>query len=177
MALTAGQRRRVAWLIDGHLADDYDEATFETRWEREFAALSSPEELFLYASESHPDQDPDEWRRVLDHRLCDQGTALLVFWRNAPVYFYGNEPAGGWGVNRGRYELVREIAERCRTGGYPSAVVRFDPAAFKGASFLAGHSPPALERVPAHMRVPSPGEPVPPLSGPDFDWGEGFGGP
>jgi hypothetical protein len=42
------------------LADDYDEATFKARWERAFAALSSPEELFLYASGSHPNQTPAE---------------------------------------------------------------------------------------------------------------------
>jgi len=65
VALTAHQRKRVAWLIDGHLADDYDEATFDARWAREFAALSSPEEMYLFASESHPDQSPLEWRRVL----------------------------------------------------------------------------------------------------------------
>ena len=175
MALTGQQRKRVAWLIDGHLADDYDEATFEARWEREFAALSSPEELFLYASESHPAQSPAEWRRMLDSPLCDEGTALVVFWRNSPVYYYGDEPAGGWSDDRERYELVREIAERGRAGGYPSAVVRFDPAAFKGFSFLDGYAPEELARVPAHMRVPSPGEPVPPLAAPDFEWGEGFG--
>jgi hypothetical protein len=136
VALTAQQRKRIVWLVDGHLADDYDEATFQGRWEREFAALSSPEELFLFASESPADQEPAEWRRVLDSPLCDRGTALLVFWRNSPVYYYGDEPAGGWGRDRARYELVREIAERCLAGGCSSAVVRFDPAAFKRINFL-----------------------------------------
>jgi hypothetical protein len=158
----------MAWLIDGHLADGYDEATFESRWEREFAALSSPEELFLLASGSHPAQSPAEWQRLLDHPLCDQGTALLVFWRNSPVYYYGDEPAGGW--DRERFELVRTIAGRCATGGYPTAVVRFDPAAFKGHSFLSGYTATELARVPAHMRVACPGELVPPLTAPDFEW-------
>ena len=40
VALRPQQRKRVAWLIDGHLADDYDEDTYEARWEREFAALA-----------------------------------------------------------------------------------------------------------------------------------------
>jgi hypothetical protein len=172
MALSPEQRKRVAWLKDGHL-DDEDEDTFDARWERQFAAISSPEELFLHASECHPAQSVAEWRRLLDHPLCDQGTALLIFWRNSPVYEYGDEPAGGW--DRERYELVREIAGRCAAGAYPSAVVQFDPAAFKRTNFLAGHTPAELERVPAHMRVPSPGEPVAPLAAPDFEWGEGFG--
>ena len=82
MALSAQQRRRVAWLIDGHLADDYDEATHESRWEKHFAAIASPEELYLFASASHPNQSPKEWRRILDNPLCDAGTALLIFGRN-----------------------------------------------------------------------------------------------
>jgi hypothetical protein len=176
VAVAPDRRKRVAWLIDGHLADDFDEATFKARWEREFAAISSPEELFLYASESHPAQEPAEWRRLLDSPHCDQGTALVIFWRNSPVYYYGDEPAGGWSHDRERYELVREIAERCRTGGYPSAVVRFDPAAFQGFSFLDGHAPQDLERVPVHMRLPSSGDLVMPLAAPDFEWGAGLGG-
>jgi hypothetical protein len=171
MALSSEQRKRVAWLKDGHL-DDEDEVTFDARWDRQFAAISSPEELFLHASECHPAQSAAEWRRLLDHPLCDRGTALLIFWRNSPVYEYGDEPAGGWDLER--YELVREIAERCAAGVYPFAVVRFDPAAFKGFSFLAGHTPAELDRVPAHMLLPNPGESVAPLAAPDFEWGEGF---
>ena len=172
MTLSILQRRRVAWLIDGHLADDYDEASHEARWETHFAAISSPGEMFLYASESHPGQSPREWRRVLDNPLCDMGSALLIFWRNAPVYCYGDEPAGGW--DQEWFDLVREIERRYSAGEYPSAIVRFDPASFKGINFLAGHPATDLERVPEHMRRPSPGEPVPPLTKEDFDWGEGF---
>ncbi|WP_439623415.1 hypothetical protein [Gemmata sp.] len=172
MAPSAQQRRRVAWLLDGHLADDYDEATHDARWERQFAAVASPEELFLYAAGSHPNQSPREWRRLLDHPLCDAGTAILIFWRNSPVHYYGDEPAGGW--DRERYALVREIERRYSAGGYPSAVVRFDPASFKGRSLLAGHRAEELERVPEVMRRPSPGAPVPPLASEDFEWGDEF---
>ncbi len=175
MALTARQRKRVAWLIDGHLADDYDEATFQDRWAREFAALSSPEEMFLLASGSHPDQGPEEWRRVLDSPLCDMGTALLIFWLNDPAYHYEfASPEDVPSINRGSYDLVREIERKYRAGAYPSGVVRFDPTAFDGFSFLDGQALEAVERVPAEMRRPSPGEPVPPLAGEDFDWGDAF---
>lgn len=173
MPLSQQQRHRVAWLIDGHL-DDEDESTFDDRWERQFAAISSPEELFLFASESHPAQTPREWRRVLDHPLCDQGAALLIFWRNSPVYMYGEAPAGGWEWCQENYDLVREIAERYVAGGYPFAMVRFDPAAFKNFSFLDGHKPELLARVPADMLRPSPGQPVLPLQPDDFEWGDGY---
>jgi hypothetical protein len=175
VALTTQQRKRVAWLIDGHLADDYDEATFEHRWEQEFAILSSPQEMFLFASESHPAQGREEWRRVLDSPLCDMGTALLIFWRNDPVNHYEfASPDAVPSINRGSYDLVREIERKYRAGAYPSAVVRFDPTAFHGYSFLDGQAAEAVERVPAEMRPPSRGEFVPRLAGDDFEWGAGF---
>lgn len=67
-----------------------------------------------------------------------------------------------------------EIEERYAAGGYPSAVVRFDPASFNGRGFLAGHRAAELERVPEVMRRPSPAEPVPPLAEDDFEWGDAF---
>jgi hypothetical protein len=177
VALSAEQRKRVAWLIDGHLADDadLDSPEFWARWEREFAALSSPEELYLLASESHPNQSPEEWRRVLDSPHCDMGTALLVFWRNDPVYHYGYAGRDEVpDINRPSYDLVREIERRYLAGEYPHAVVRFDPAAFKGFSFLDGQPAEAVERVPAALRRASRGVPVPQLAAEDFEWGTGF---
>ena len=93
MTLTAEQRRRVAWILEGYLSDD-DPDTFEERAERQLALLTTPQEWFLWASESPADLQPAEWRRVLDSPLCDQGTALLVYWRNSPPSFYRDEPAG-----------------------------------------------------------------------------------
>jgi hypothetical protein len=174
MSLTPHQRRRVAWLKDGHLDnDDFDSPEFQARWHLHFAAISSPQELYLFASEEHPATQPYEWRRVLDHPLCDAGTALLVLWRNSPVHHFGDEPPGGW--ERDRYDLVREIATKYTAGEYPSAVVRFDPAAFKNTNFLARHTPDELARLPGILLKPSPGEPVRPLGDEDFDWSdEGF---
>lgn len=174
MAISPEQRKRVAWLKDGYYDDD-DEETYDARWQRQFELIGSPEEMFLHASECHPAQGVPEWRRLLDHPLCDQGTALLIFWRCSPVHFYGDEPAGGWGWDRDCYDFVREIAARCEAKAFPSAVVRFDPGKFKNFSFLDPYSPEQLARVPAHMQTPTPGESVPPLEAEDFKWGEGFG--
>jgi hypothetical protein len=162
MALTDEQRQRVAWLLEGYLDDD--EATFERRWAEQFAVLSSPEELFLFAAHSNASQSPAEWRRVLDSPLCDMGTALLVFWRNSPVWHYEFDRREDVPeFSRESYDLVREIEARYRAGGYPSRVVRFDPADYRGRSFLDGYEAGEVERVPEEMRRPSPGEAVVPL--------------
>ena len=111
---------------------------------------------------------PAEWLALLDHPLCDQGTALLIFWRNSPEYFYGDEPVGGW--EREPYDLVRQIERRYSAGGYPFAVVKFDPDAFKGFGFLTKCS--RLDKVPAAMCRPSAGEPAAELAKADFEWSD-----
>ena len=168
MALLPFQRRRIAWLIDSHLEEDFESPEYLARWNRHFSALSTPEELFLFASESHPAMQPAEWLALLDHPLCDQGTALLIFWRNSPEYFYGDEPVGGW--EREPYDLVRQIERRYSAGGYPFAVVKFDPDAFKGFGFLTKCS--RLDKVPAAMCRPSAGEPAAELAKADFEWSD-----
>ncbi len=172
MTLTAELRRRVAWILKGHLEDDNPD-TFEARARQQLARLSTPQEWYLWASESHPAQSVAEWRSVLDSPLCDQGTALLVYWRNSPVFFHGDEPAGGWDQYREEIALLREVERRTAAGDWPSAVVRFDPAAFQGFSFLSGEPSEVLARVPEIMLRPSPGVPVPPLAATDFDWSNG----
>ena len=173
MALTPYQRRRIAWLKDGHFDDDsdFEDSAFQARWQQHFAAMATPEEMFLHVSEMHPACQPHEWQAILDHPLCDRGIAVLIYWRNSPAYYYGEEPAGGFDADG--YSLIKQIEQRCSTGGFPSEVVKFDPRSFKGFSFLDNVSPETLARIPMPMRSPSPGEPVPPLADVDFDWADG----
>lgn len=179
MALTEKQRKRIAYMKDGYLVDK-DEVIFQTRFDRAFAAMSSPEEFFLFASESHPNQEPDEWRKILNHTLCDQGTALLVYWRCSPITCYKarydffvessiNEDY--WNFIKPGFEFLKEIEKQYGGSGYPSRIVRFDPNHFKGRSFFRAHSVEDLSRVPILMREPSEGESVAPLQKQDFDWG------
>src|SRR5262245_12922454 len=107
MALSDEQRRRVEWLLDGHLTEgeeDLEDAEFEAKWEGLYAALESAEELFLFAYHSSGDMTPAEWRRVIDNPLCDRGTALLVFWQNSPGYLYQYASAAEVPYDDGRYD-------------------------------------------------------------------------
>jgi hypothetical protein len=162
MSLTPEQRERVSWLLEGYLDEDYDESTHEERWTAEFAALTTPQELFLFASHSSASSSPAEWRQILDHPLCDEGTARLIYWRLSPVWcheFAVRDEVPEFA--RAGYDLVREIEDR--TGSFPHSAVRFDPSHFRGRSFLDGHSSGELARIPAEMMHATPGEPVEPL--------------
>ena len=163
MALTAEQRQRLEWLLEGHLDDDADDETIEQKWAEQFAALSSAEELFLFAYHSTGDLSAEEWQRVIDNTLCDQGTALLVFWRNSPGRLYqfaSREEVHD--SSRDRYDLLKEIESRYLGGGFPSRAIRFDPADFRGHNLLTfAAQEGGLQRVPPQLRQASPGESVP----------------
>src|SRR5262245_3383211 len=148
MALTANQRKRVAYMIDGYLTDR-DEKVFQLRFDRAFAAMATPEEFFLYASHSHPSQSEEEWREILNHRLCDHGTALLVYWRCSPVYHYECEDCENVKYNKRKEPrgltnswcyLIKEIEYRYQRSDFRWNQVRFDPSKFHGFSFLRGNS-------------------------------------
>jgi hypothetical protein len=163
MALTDQQRKRVEWLLEGHLTDEgLEDAEFTAEWERRFAALESSEELFLFAHHASGDLTAAEWRRVIDHPLCDRGTALLVFWRNSPAYLYQYASAADVPYDDGRYELVKDIERLYLAGAFPDRGLRFDPASFRGHNLLQSHPEGGGgERIPPELRRPSPGQPVP----------------
>jgi hypothetical protein len=162
MALTDEERRRVEWLLEGHLMDaDVDEAEYTVKWERTFAVMESSEELFLFAHHASSDLTVAEWRRVIDNPLCDQGTALLAFWRNSPGYLYQYASAAEVPYDDGRHDLVRDIERRYLAGQFPSRGLRFDPASFRGHNLLLDYpAEGGVERVPQELRQPSPGQPV-----------------
>ena len=100
---------------------------------------------------------------MIDNALCDQGTALLVFWRNSPGHldqFANREEVHE--SNRDRYDLLHEIEARYLSGGFSSRVIRFDPANFRGHDLCTfGADEGGLQRVPQELRQASPGEAVP----------------
>jgi len=163
MALTEEQRQRVWWLLEGHLDEHLEDAEFTEKFNRLFAAMTSPEELFLFAHHSSGDLEPNEWRRVIDNPLCDQGTALLVFWRHSPGWYYrwsSREQVPPRDLER--YDLLKSIELRYLSSSFPSARIRFDPRSFRGHDLVASNEWRAGgTHVPSAMCQPSPGEPVP----------------
>lgn len=166
LTLTEEQRRRVRWLIDGHLEVDSNpsDANWEKRWEAEYDKIASPQELFLFAAHSHASLEPQEWQRILANPFCDRGTALLIYWRNSPVRYnaYASRDEVP-DVDRPRYDIVKEIESRFRHSTFSTSLVRFDPTNLRGLNFLKRYSEDELKRVPIEMRQPTPGEPVEPL--------------
>lgn len=85
--------------------------------------LQSMEELhFVAANLNWDDDDPDIVRAIIEHPLCDAGTALLLYWYGQGFYFSTPEtldtPFG---------QLFKTITDRFVARGYASYKIHFDP--------------------------------------------------
>lgn len=85
--------------------------------------LQSMEELhFVAANLNWDNDDPDMVRAIIEHPLCDAGTALLLYWYGQGFYYSTPEtldtPFG---------QLFKTITDRFVERGYASYKIHFDP--------------------------------------------------
>ncbi|MCU8008923.1 MAG: DUF4274 domain-containing protein [Shewanella sp.] len=85
--------------------------------------LQSMEELhFVAANLNWDNDDPDMVRAIIEHPLCDAGTALLLYWYGQGFYYSTPEtldtPFG---------QLFKTITDRFVARGYASYKIHFDP--------------------------------------------------
>ena len=137
MAVSDERREDIARFAEGghfnDLTDEEFDALTEDDYERAsdefFAAITDPEELHIFVGEYNWDGGVDDLLRAIRHRLCDQGTTLLTYWRGQPTYYlqYADRaavPAHEIEV----YDLLREIEQRMASGAFATATQPFDPA-------------------------------------------------
>ncbi len=79
MSLTDEQLKRIDFL----LYECEDDATFTQTLHR----IESPAELHALAQQINWDGGFDGLNAVLQHPLCDRGTALMIYWLGEPTYF------------------------------------------------------------------------------------------
>jgi len=133
--------------------DDEDYSHLWGVFRNNLAKCTSPLELHCVAANLNWDNGLTGLLAVLDHPLCDQGTALLLYWLGEPAYSFSTDPAA---VEEETAFLV-DIQSRYLANGYPRSLIATDPANLLGEDCLANGSHPA---IPEAMRLPSPGTPA-----------------
>jgi hypothetical protein len=98
---------------------------------------------------------------ILEHSLCDAGTALLIYWLNDPQFFKKHERAGTlpkWAAEG--YALHKKCETLYMSGRFSSGLVRYNPR-------NGGDLPVQPERdsaedllIPQALKTPSPGEDI-----------------
>jgi hypothetical protein len=163
--LSAEQMRRVLYLHDLEYVSDTGSPDDEAITRRQFAAALAemgPEELHQYAGNYNCDGGADGLRAVIRHPRCDRGTALMVFWRLGPGwYFQYPHPDLVPGYERDWHDLLAEIQARYVIGGFVEGSIAIDPRHQDGQDLTQPYAAEGgVKRVAPEMFAPSPGRVV-----------------
>jgi hypothetical protein len=103
-------------------------------------ARMTPRQLHKYADLYNWDGGTGPLRRIIRHPKCDLGTAMLIFWRCDPRYYYECVKAGDTesiSMNETR-SLMREVIAKVRQGRFKMARIAFDPRKDDGYNWTTG---------------------------------------
>jgi hypothetical protein len=67
---------------------EFIESLFDYCETKDLRKIKTPEELQLFANYHNRDGGEFAYRWVIENSKCDKGTALMVYWRSEPIYFY-----------------------------------------------------------------------------------------
>ena len=129
-------------------------------WESEeeksrfFETITDAEELHLYADGFNWDTGVEGMRRVIQHPLCDRGTALLIYWRGSPGFFarFASRTETTNPDQAEHFDLLLEIEQKVIAGHFPSRRFHYDPKKDKGKDMTARHNTvPRKRTIPQEM--------------------------
>jgi hypothetical protein len=130
------------------------------------SSLQTSEELHLLAWNYNWDNSDavEVMRHIINHPLCDQGTALLIYWYAGPCYVYArpDETARSDTADHALYALVEEIERNYLAAKFRYQSIRFDPQYDDGIDWTQDCTHARLRRrIPEAMFSASPGRPMP----------------
>lgn len=112
------------------------------------------EELHLYAGHFNWDCGCEELHRVIQHPLCDRGTALMIYWRGGPRWFarYRDRSEASNPDAARTFDLLREIEKKVMANAFKSRQIHFDPKNDKGYDWTQRHNTTKVVReIPMEM--------------------------
>jgi hypothetical protein len=65
-----------------------DEAIDAWKAQNHFQFLQTPEEIHVYADKFNWDSSLESLYWILENPLCELGTAVMLYWKATPLYFY-----------------------------------------------------------------------------------------
>jgi hypothetical protein len=125
--------------------------------------LQTSEELHQFALNWNWDDNAKPLKWVVQQPYCDEGTALLLYWRAAPEWYcqfadrsevIDTESEHSIIV----FDLISIIEKRYLTGTYTERNISFDPYNDNGQNFVEDYLHASkLRKLPKEMLQPSPG--------------------
>jgi hypothetical protein len=177
--LSRAQVRRVRFLLYGSWDDDDNPMGYldeedgsdraggdlspderAERFAQELARVESPVELHYFAMNYNWDDGEDALRAVLEHPLCDMGTASMIYWLAQPDLLLGWEAEGRicTGPELDDLTFVKRLQDRLLRRDFGPRQIRFDPRNVLGVDYTqpdAGST--GMPLVPGALKEPTPG--------------------
>jgi hypothetical protein len=169
MPLSEKQIDRLKFLLREVWESTDDKKTQIGLFRDELANVQSAEELHQFALCYNWDDGAERLESVINHPLCDQGTALLVFWVGEPWCFYApaDRPAAEHG-SRPTYNLLKLIEQKYLANEFKKQTIKVDPSKIDGLNYLkiqADWQREGYKWIPLGMTWPSSGQTVARLKG------------
>jgi|SaaInlStandDraft_1057018.scaffolds.fasta_scaffold63185_3 hypothetical protein len=122
MSLTNEQLARIDFLL--YECED-DEIFAET-----LLCIETSSELHALAQQINWDGGFDELNAILDHSLCDRGTALMVYWLGEPTYFADFESDDDVPVeNQSLKQFLNRLENQLMTEHFKFNTICYNPMA------------------------------------------------
>ena len=125
--------------------------------------VETSEELHQFAGNFYPDGGIDILRKVINHPLCDKGTALMIYCMGRPGYYYRQleRKKSLRPEQQEAFELLKEIEEKYTSNGFTRSNIKFDPHDARGQDLLKEDSAnPGNKMIPEVMKIATDGETV-----------------
>ena len=93
-----------------------------------FKTLNSAEQYFL-ADNYNWDDGPIVLDWIIDSPKCDKGTALLIFWRAEPDFYFEYTADNIEEYEKPVWDLLQKILKKFKENGFKQSKYKFDPTA------------------------------------------------
>ena len=102
----------------------------------ELLAHLDAKQLHQLADQWNWDDGYEELHAIIAQRQCSLATALMLYWRGQPHYYrkFSHRDQIPF-FNLGPYDLLKEIEERLRAGGFQHHGIAYDPRQDQGIDF------------------------------------------
>lgn len=156
------QMKRLRYLLlDEWVSGDPYES--EKNLNQALERIESSQELHQFAGNFNADGGIDVLRKIINHPLCDKGTALMVYCMGRPGYYYRQLERKKFlkPDQQEAFTLLKEIEEKYTSNVFAGSTIKFDPHNARGQDLLKEDSAnPGNKMVPGVMKIATDGDTV-----------------
>ncbi|RDC64355.1 DUF4274 domain-containing protein [Adhaeribacter pallidiroseus] len=133
--------------------EEQEEVIMAELYRKNFQRLETPEELHYFMLHWNWDEGNHIPQQVVEHPLCDKGTALMVYWQLDPSFYTKyNSIEEAPNYVREDYNLLNSLEQRLLSNDFKTSKIKFIP------SSIASWESREDSKIPSILKIASEGE-------------------